>query len=158
VTLHARLASEYYDNIPGIWCCPLRDSWGPITVHLLEAGLEIDMENPGLTKFFHIACFECERSYVENLIARGISLTDPAPIGTLGDKTFGSAIHPAAFGGQKAVVECLVQHGGDVRAKADCDISQGVKSQTPIMAALEFRAFFAAHVRGCCSRNVSLSC
>ncbi|KAL3485312.1 hypothetical protein BJX62DRAFT_243036 [Aspergillus germanicus] len=141
VTLDARLASEYHDHISGIWCHPLRDSWGPVVMHLLEAGLEVHMDNPALTKFFHIACCQGEISYVENLLARGISLTCPTPIGTGGDLMFGSAIHAAAFGGQKAIVQCLVLHGGDVRARADCDIFQGVKPQTPIIAALEFRTF-----------------
>ncbi|KAJ0418747.1 ankyrin repeat-containing domain protein [Aspergillus carlsbadensis] len=141
VTLDSRLESEYYDNVPGIWCRPLRDSWGLIIMYLLEAGLAVDMNYPALIKFFHIACFQGEVSYMQSLVARGISLTGPGPIGTGGDKMFGSAIHAAAFGGQMPVVQYLVEHGSDVRAEADCDIFQGVKAQTPIMAALEFRAF-----------------
>ncbi|KAJ5593128.1 hypothetical protein N7537_010032 [Penicillium hordei] len=128
---------EWYHWGRTLWERPLEVSCGPIVCHLLDVGLEIDLAYPGLIKFFYVACRQGALVYVKKLLEKGVSQTARSDRLRVRDTWFESALHVAAIGGQMAVVEYLLSHGADVRARSNLGNDSGTYSQTAIEAALE---------------------
>jgi ankyrin repeat protein len=142
IALDARMAAERGGSPNGIWKLPLRETWGPIVFYLLDAGLEVDLESPSLVKFFYISCYQCELAYVKKLLAKGISLVGKAGGSNSNDYSFGSALQVAAATGRKDVAKCLLNHGADVRLKADFGNGDSLENQTAVETAIEGYLWF----------------
>ncbi|KAL1969908.1 hypothetical protein VTN77DRAFT_7417 [Rasamsonia byssochlamydoides] len=97
-----------------IWLTSLRKAWGPIVCYFLDAGMDVNLDDPSLIKFFHISCFQGNLHYVEKLLGKGISLIAPPGISNDRDYNFGTPLHAATVAGRKAVASCLLNHSADV--------------------------------------------
>lgn len=122
------------------WERPLEVFCGPIVLHLLDVGLEIDLAYSSLIKFFHIACRQGALVYVKKLLEKGVSQSARSSRTLLHDTWLESALHAAAIGGQMAVAEYLLSQGADVRAKANLGNYSTTHNQTAIEAALEWHS------------------
>ncbi|KAI8713985.1 HET domain-containing protein [Fusarium sp. LHS14.1] len=118
-----------------LWQSELNSTWGGIILHLLKAGLSYARDDPGLIMLLHIACYEGELGYIEQLLGLGIATNVAGPRMVNGGQgkgnSYGTALHAAAANKQLSSAKLLVAHGESPRVRAPC-ISQWDKSTDAI--------------------------
>ncbi|EEU37988.1 uncharacterized protein NECHADRAFT_95927 [Fusarium vanettenii 77-13-4] len=136
VTLDALISPQHIVDMtwvgwpPGVnydrplWESDLDSTWGGIILHLLKAGLSYAKDDPGLIMLLHIACYEGELGYVEQLLEFDVVTNVAGPRMVDGGQgkgsSYGTALHAAAANKQLSSAKLLVAHGESPRTRAPC--------------------------------------
>ncbi|KAJ0323393.1 hypothetical protein Brms1b_001793 [Colletotrichum noveboracense] len=125
-----------------MWALDLKDTWGGIILHLLQAGLSYTKEDPGLVMLLHIACYQGAFEFVEKLLSFGVATNVAGPRMVDGGQgegdSFGSALHVAAATSQLPVAKLLMEHGESPRTRRRCVFGNRAtdKDKTPLEVAI----------------------
>ncbi|KAK2759641.1 heterokaryon incompatibility protein [Colletotrichum kahawae] len=125
-----------------MWALDLKDTWGGIILHLLQAGLSCTKDDPGLVMLLHIACYQGALDFVEKLLAFGVATNVAGPRMVDGGQgegdSFGSALHAAAATSQLPVAKLLMEHGENPRIRRRCVFGNRAtdKDKTPLEVAI----------------------
>ncbi|KAF4841105.1 Heterokaryon incompatibility protein 6, OR allele [Colletotrichum siamense] len=125
-----------------MWALDLKDTWGGIILHLLQAGLSYTKDDPGLVMLLHIACYQGALEFVEKLLGYGVATNVAGPRMVDGGQgegdSFGSALHAAAATSQLPVAKLLMEHGESPRTHRCCVFGNRAtdKDKTPLEVAI----------------------
>ncbi|KAJ4178898.1 hypothetical protein NW755_012828 [Fusarium falciforme] len=130
-----------------LWELDLDGTWGGIILHLLKAGLSYAKDDPGLIMLLHIACYEGELEYIEQLLGFGIATNVGGPRMVDGGQgqgsSFGTALHAAAANIQLSSAKILMAHGESPRTRAPCvsKFDRTAEDMTPAEIALSLSRY-----------------
>ncbi|KAI8268418.1 hypothetical protein K4K58_005200 [Colletotrichum sp. SAR11_239] len=125
-----------------MWALDLKDTWGGIILHLLQAGLSYTKDDPGLVMLLHIACYQGAFEFVEKLLSFGVATNVAGPRMVDGGQgegdSFGSALHAAAATSQLPIAKLLMEHGESPRTRRRCVFGNRAtdKDKTPLEVAI----------------------
>ncbi|KAI8167338.1 Heterokaryon incompatibility protein 6, OR allele [Colletotrichum sp. SAR 10_70] len=125
-----------------MWALDLKDTWGGIILHLLQAGLSYTKDDPGLVMLLHIACHQGELEFVEKLLGFGVATNLAGPRMVDGGQgegdSFGSALHAAAATSQLPIAKLLMEHAESPRTRRRCVFGNRAtdKDKTPLEVAI----------------------
>ncbi|KAI8315340.1 hypothetical protein K4K61_002052 [Colletotrichum sp. SAR11_59] len=125
-----------------MWALDLKDTWGGIILHLLQAGLSYTKDDPGLVMLLHIACYQGAFEFVEKLLGFGVVTNVAGPRMVDGGQgegdSFGSALHAAAATSQLPIAKLLMEHGESPRTRRRCVFGNRAtdEDRTPLEVAI----------------------
>lgn len=89
------------------------ETWKPIILRLMDAGVRCDITHPILLRLLHVACFQGDLACAERLLNVGVYHEALGPPSSTFPHQFGSALHAAVAGGQAGAIEFLLSRGYD---------------------------------------------
>lgn len=133
------LESEPYGTADGFWKNNLDTTWCGIVTLLLDKENIFSSDGPCLVTLLHMACVQGHLAYVRQLLDYGVNINVPADYFEQRVCVYGSAIHAAARGGHRDIIELLLSRGAKPNEKLACKLPFSFRGHLwrPLLAPLD---------------------